>query len=351
MTTLLKRRTLIAALAAGLAGTTLLAGSAVMSQESDVLELTLALADTDINPTTDSVLRLADTLGFYEKHGLKVNLVALEGTPQAVAALNSGAVDMADISIDAALRLAAENDLPIRGIVSGTLGAPYLIAAKTEIESVEDLAGRSYAIADNGSLDHKLTQVVLNSMGVATDAPQFVAIGAPAARVQALAAGQIDATTVSYGTFLPIANTEGIHVLVSPEDFSEATPGASKFVATLDSTIEEKGEALQRFVDALVDASRSLEQDPSQWVTAMAAAREDLSQENLEETARFLTGRWCVNGCLNMDELTATAEFIYSGADFEGVEVINIADIVDQSFLDKTIETSGPFEGEGLDVR
>jgi NitT/TauT family transport system substrate-binding protein len=349
MTKTIGRRSLFA-IAIALASSTLIPGAA-LSQPADILELKLATADTNINPTTDSVLKLADTLGFYEKHGVKVTIVALEGTPQAVAALNSGDVDMADISIDAAIRLRADNGLPIRGIVSGTLGAPYLIAAKSEITTVQDLVGKSFAIADNGSLDHTLTQVVLKSMNVPADGPQFVAIGAPAARVQALAAGKVDATTVSYGTFLPIANTPGINVLVDPKTFSEAGPGMSKFVATLDSTIEQKREALQRFVNALVDASRTFEDNPEQWVTAMAAARDDLSKENLEETAKFLVGRWCVNGCLNAEELAKTAAFIYENPDFEGVKVLDIGEVIDPSFTENALKDAGIYEGSGIDAR
>jgi NitT/TauT family transport system substrate-binding protein len=345
----IKRRPLIAA--AMLAITTLLGGSAAFAQATEMLELTLATADTDLNPTTDSVLRLAGTLGFFEKHGVKVTIVALEGTPQAVAALNSGAVDLADISIDAAIRLRADNGLPIRGVVSGGIGTPYLIAAKADITSVEGLVGKTFAIADSGSLDHTLTQVVLGSMGVPADGPQYVPIGAPAARVQALAAGKVDATTVSYGTFLPIAETPGIHILVSPEAFSTAAPGVSKFVAALDSTIATKHEAIQRFVDGLVDASRSFETDPASWVAAMAAARDDLSEENLKKTADFLGDRWCVYGCMNADALAKAADFIYANPDFKDVKVIPITDIVDPSFTAKTYETLGGFDGPSLDAR
>ncbi len=258
MPTNIKRRPVIAALGASLLLAATLGAGPALAQQSDMLELKLATAVVDLNPTTDSVLKLAESLGFYEKHGVKVTIVPLEGTPQAVAALNSGAVDLADIGIDAAIRLRADNGLPVRGIVAGTLGAPYLIAVRSEITKVEDLVGKSFAIADNGSLDHTYTELVLDSMGVAADGPKYVAIGAPAARVQALAAGKVDATTVSYGTFLPIENAPGISILVSPEKFSAASPGLSKFVATLDKTIAEKPEALQRFVDALIDASRDL---------------------------------------------------------------------------------------------
>lgn len=349
MTNIIGHRTLLAAISISLAATMASSGSALA--QADMLELTLAVADgTDINPTTDSVLKLAERLGFYAKHGLKLTIVALDGTPQAVAALNSGDADLADISIDAALRLRAENDLPIRGIVSGTMGAPYLIAAKDSIATVADLAGKSYAIADNGSLDHNLTQAVLVSMGVAADGPQYVAIGAPASRVQALAAGQVDATTVSYGTFLPIKDTAGIHILVTPEDFAAAAPERSKFIATLESTIATKREALQRFSDALIDASRSLATDPAAWVAAMHEVRDDLSVENLQTTASFLANRWCVNGCMNVDELGKTHAFVYASADFDNVKDVPIIDVVDSSFAAKSIETLGTYAGDTIDL-
>src|SRR5690606_21984001 len=127
-------------------------------------------------------------------------------------------------SIESAIRLRAENDVPIKGLVAGTLGAPFLIAAKNDITSLDQLVGKSFAISNNGGLDHTLTQLVLKSMSVAADGPAYVAVGAPAARVQALAAGKVDATTASYGTFLAVADSPGIHILVEPEDFSAATP-------------------------------------------------------------------------------------------------------------------------------
>lgn len=332
-----------------LAASVALLASIPGSFAQDMLELKLATADVDYNPTTDSVLKLAAKLGLYEKHGVKVEIVPLEGTPQVVAALNSGAVDLGDISIESAIRLQAENDIPIKGLVAGTLGAPFLIAAKSEITSVDQLVGKSYAISDTGGLDHTLTQIVLKSMNVAADGPAFVAVGAPAARVQALAAGKVDATTASYGTFLAVADTPGIHILVQPEDFSAATPGLSKFVAALDTTIANKHEALQRFVDALVETSRLYASNPDQWVAAMAEVRDDLPKATLEKTAGFLADRWCVYGCLNAGELEKTVAFIYGNPDFKDMKAVAPEALVDRRFLAKSIETLGPVTGEAVD--
>lgn len=91
--------------------------------------------------------------------------------------------------------------MALRGFVAVATGSPFLIAAKSEITKMEDLVGRSFAVAENGSLDHALTQAVLRSYGIDANGPSFVAIGAPNVRIQTLAAGQVAATTVSFGTY------------------------------------------------------------------------------------------------------------------------------------------------------
>lgn len=327
-----------------IAGLMLLATGA---HAQDMLELKLATGEVDINPTANSILKLAARLGFYERHGVKVTIVELDGTPQSVAALTSGAVDIADIGIDAAIRLKVDNGIALKGLTSGGFGAAFMIAAKTDIASLEQLAGRSYAIADNGSLDHNLTLAVLRGSGIAEDAPNFVAIGAPGARVQALAAGQVDATTVSAGTFLSIADQPGVHALMSANDFAAYTPNISKFVAALDGTVAEKPEALKRFVAALIDISRTFDEHPEQWVDAVAAARDDLKREDLERTAKTLAGRWCVNGCFNAVELGKAIDFVYANPEFRDFAKVAVTDITDGSFVQAALDSAGANTAEG----
>jgi NitT/TauT family transport system substrate-binding protein len=332
-----------------LAGLALLATGA---HAQDMLTLKLATGEVDINPTANSILKLAARLGFYEKHGVKVEIVELDGTPQSVAALTSGAVDIADIGIDAAVRLTVDNGLKLKGITSGGFGAAFMIAAKTDITSLDQLAGRSYAIADNGSLDHNLTLAVLRGSGIAEDAPKFVAIGAPAARVQALAAGQVDATTVSYGTFMSIADQPGVHALMTATEFAAYTPNISKFVAALDTTVAGKPEALKRFVAALVDISRTFDEHPEQWVDAVAAAREDLKKEDLKRTAKSIKGRWCVNGCFNATELQKAVDFVYANPEFKDFVKVAVTDITDGSFVQDAVDDAGASSADGqLDKR
>lgn len=321
--------------------------------QDDMLELSVALGvvDANFNPTTASIFSLADDLGYFERHGVDVTYVKLDGTPQAAAALYSGSVDLADISLETALRLRADNDVKVRGVVASSIGTSFLIAGLTELATVEDLEGRSFAIADFGSLDHALGQAVLTEYGVSPENIEYVAIGAPDVRIQALAAGKVDATTVSFGTYSSVGEVDSIHIIVPPDEFSRRSPALTKFVAGLESTLEEKRDAIQRFTDALIEVSRDMQADPERWIDIAAEARPDLTRESLEQTAELNASRWCINGCMAPAELEKTLNFIYAKPDFEGVAVIDFADVSDLSFTQQSMENLGAAEGFGLDLR
>ncbi|WP_238928583.1 ABC transporter substrate-binding protein [Alexandriicola marinus] len=347
-------KTITSTMRSTLAAAALLALAGIgVAQAEDYPELTVTLATDDnvFNPTTSSVFQLAQDFGFYDKHQVSVTFVGLDGTPLAAAALQSGAVDVAHISIDAAVRLDAGNDLPVSGFLSVGSGIPFLIASRSDISSLEDLDGRSFAISDIGGLDHALTQAVLRSFGLDPDLPDYVAIGAPSVRVQALAVDRVDATTVSFGTFSAVEETEGLHVLLPADVFASRAPAAPKFLVVREDRIDEKREALQRFTNAIMDASREFSANPELWIEAAVERRPDLTREGIERTAEFNSKLWCVNGCMRPDTLQASLDFTYSNPDFSDVPVIGIDDIVDFSFTDAALEEMGVVETTGLDNR
>lgn len=319
----------------------LTAGSAFGQAEMPTLKMALAVADMGFNLTPNSVFKLADDLGIFEKHGVKVEFVTLDGTPQAVAALNSGAVDIADITIDSMLRLRAENDVKLRGFLANGQGGSFLIVGKDEIESVADLAGHSFAIADNGSLDHNLTVAMLQA--TQSEAPNFVPIGAPDVRVQALAAGRIDATTVSFGTYLSIADTPNIHIIMNTDELGKFTPSPTKLISAMETTLETKADALQRFTNAVVETARRMHDNPDEWVEAAAAARDDLSRERIQAISSFLKAQWCLDACMNETNLVNVVDYIYANPDFEGVKRIPAEDVLEFGFAQKANETLGPY--------
>ena len=301
------------------------------------------LVTTDLEPqlVPNSVMDLALTLGYFEREGVDVELVRVQQTPSAVAALQAGEGDMANISVDAALQLVARGQMKLKAVVSPNKSLPFLIAGKEEISALPDLAGRSFGVGRVGSLDHALSTRVLASEGVDTAALDFVAIGQPNVRAQALAAGQIDATTMSIGVWLAMPDKAGLHVLVDPDAYYAAAPVLNKVNVVPDAVLAERGEDVEKVVRALVKASRDFAREPETWVDAMAAARPDVDRATLEELARQFAGSWSVNGGLNRGEIEETVEWAYATPDFAGLRRVTLEEWVDLSVLGAVLDSEG----------
>jgi NitT/TauT family transport system substrate-binding protein len=301
----------------------------------------LVTTDLTAQLVPNSVMDLAVQLGYFEREGVDVELVRVQQTPSAVAALQAGEGDMANISVDAALQLVAREQMKIKAVVSPNKSLPFLIAGKSDIADLADLEGRSFGIGRIGSLDHSLSTKVLASKGVDTDRVDFVNIGQPNVRAQALAAGQIDATTMSIGVWLSLPDRTGLDVLVSPDDYFRAAPVINKVNVVPDAVIAARPDDVAAVVRAIVKASRDFAGDPSLWVEAMATARPDVDRETLETLARSFAGSWSVNGGLNRDELQATADWTYESEDFAGLREVALDEWVDLRFVGDVLKSEG----------
>lgn len=301
------------------------------------------LITTDLNPqlVPNSVMDLAVELGYFAREGVEVELIRVQQTPSAVAALQAGEGDMANISVDAALQLVARGQVKLKAVVSPNKSLPFLIAARSTVESPKALEGRSFGVGRIGSLDHSLSTTVLRSKGVDTQKIDFVNIGQPNVRGQALAAGRIDATTMSVGVWLSLPERDGLTVLVSADDYFAAAPVLNKVNVVTQEALVSKRDQIAAVVRALVKASRDFAAKPELWAEAMATARPDVSRETLDQLAGLFRGSWSVNGGLNPDEIQATVDWNYKRPDFRDLRKVGLDEWVDLSFIDAVLETEG----------
>src|SRR5690606_14693376 len=127
----------------------------------------------------NSVMDLALELGYFEREGVDVELVRVQQTPSALAALQAGEGEMANISVDALLLLVAGGAGDLKAVTSPNKSLPFLIASKADIASPADLVGKTFGVGRVGRLDHSLSTRVLTSMGVDLAALEIVALGQP----------------------------------------------------------------------------------------------------------------------------------------------------------------------------
>jgi NitT/TauT family transport system substrate-binding protein len=208
---------------------------------------------------------------------------------------------------------------------------------------VAELSGKSFAVSRIGGQDDALSKKVMASKGIAPDKVNFVAIGAPNLRAQALVAGQIDATTLSLATWVTVQNEKSIKVLVNADDYFNAVPLVNKGNAVTTKVLAEKPEQLRRFTAAIIKASRFFAENKQGWVDGMAKLRPDISKPDLEYLWGEFPAAWAVNAQMNMQAYQTSTDFLYETGDFKDVPKIQAKDWADTQFVASVLSELGVY--------
>jgi NitT/TauT family transport system substrate-binding protein len=289
----------------------------------------------------NSVMDLAVELGYFEREGVDVELVRVQQTPSAIAAIRAGEGEMANVGLDALLQLVARGTSDLKAVTSPNKSLPFLIAAKDAIATAEDLAGASFGIGRPGSLDHSLSSSVLRAAGTDLDAVEFLALGQPDVRAQALAAGRVDATTMSIGVWEAMPDKTGLHVLVDQAAYYAAAPVVNKINIVPQAVLDERRDDVLAVTRALIRISRDFAADPSQWVEAIAPFQPTIEPATLDSIAASFAGSWSVNGGMNADELAFSQDWLYETEDFKDLPAVELSQWADLTIVEDVLEELG----------
>ncbi|AGT11213.1 ABC transporter substrate-binding protein [Paracoccus aminophilus] len=304
------------------------------------------LVITDLEPplVPNSVVDIAQAGGYFERAGVDVEILRVQQTPMAIAALQSGEGDMANVATESLVQLVAQGAKDLRAVTSPNKALPYLIAGK-EGMTLDGLKGQSFGIGRVGSLDQTLSTKVLADKGVDVAGLEMVALGQPNIRAQALAAGQVGATTMSIGSYLALPGHEKLPVLVGVEDYYKAAPVVSKVNAVKTATLEKRGPEVEAVIEALTLAARDMAKDKDAWAKAMAPLRPDVDAATLDTLGAAFQTSWSVNGGIQKDELAYTQDWLYQSDEFKGLAKVELTDWVDFGPADKVLAKIGAVEG------
>ena len=323
---------------------TFVAVSAFFAQSALADPLRLIVTHTAPPLVPNSVMDLALELGYFAAEGVDLEIIRVQQTPMAIAALQSGEGDMANVGIDAILQINARLGTSAVAITSPNKALPFIIAAKSTITTVPELAGHSFGIGRVGSLDHSLSSRVLQQDGISDENLEFVALGQPKLRAQTLAAGQIDATTMSIGTWMSMPDKAGLHILVDQETYFNAAPVVNKVIATTPAVLETRRDEVVGVVRALTKLSREFSADPAKWANAMAPHAPQLDPDQRLELAQSFVKAWSVNGGMNAAELEFAQNWYYQNPDFADVPPLTLADWTDLTIVGDVLAQIGVVE-------
>lgn len=208
--------------------------------------------------TTQAAPWYAYEKGIFEKYGLKVNLIRVQGSSEAVTTLISGDAALCEAAGNGAISaVAAGKDIVIIASIANTY--PAVLVAQPSIKTAADLKGKKVGTGLNSSASDVATRLALMKMGLDPDKDVvLVQIGEEPARYAALEAGQIDAALAS-PPYLHVVLQKGLIPLF---DFSKINvPYAHTSIITTRKYLDANRPVALAFLKAIIEATHLMKQD------------------------------------------------------------------------------------------
>jgi NitT/TauT family transport system substrate-binding protein len=155
---------------------------------------------------------LAKDAGYFDKYGVSFDLNYLNGSTTAIAALVARDLEVASVAGSAIVGAqAAGQDLIM---VAGFLNqAVFRILASSDLESIDDVKGKTVAVTRVGQADYFAWQIVIEHQKWGADDVKFVNANDVAGQVGLLQQGQVQAIAVSPPNDV-LARQAGAHLLL-----------------------------------------------------------------------------------------------------------------------------------------
>jgi NitT/TauT family transport system substrate-binding protein len=186
---------------------------------------------------------------FAARFGLKVDIVSLKNGATAHKALLAGELDSIESSPGAAI-LAGAHGADIKILGCDWPGVPHGLMVRSSIGKVEDLKGKTIAVAAPGSLPNLLVNAILDKHKIPQADVRFANLGGDLDRFKAVVAGVADAGIVA-AEFMAVAPKD-VKMLIAGHD---ALPNYVRLCLTMTGkTIASRREDAIGFIAAEMNA-------------------------------------------------------------------------------------------------
>lgn len=244
-------------------------------------------------------LWVAEQNGYFDDHGVDVELSNFNWDQDMTAALASGNLDV----------IAAATNTTITNINQGVDQKGFLvmdlafeadaILAGSDIESISDLEGKTVAF-ENGTTSDLLINYALRENGMSIDDIEHVPMGASEAGLALIAARADAAVTYEPYASTALSQDDSYRVIMTAAD----KPGLISDMLTASSTwIEENPEAVRGLIRAWDDAIAFIRENPEEGGEMIAEAVGSPMEEfepafegvrlyNVEENVEFVGGEF-----------------------------------------------------------
>jgi ABC-type nitrate/sulfonate/bicarbonate transport system substrate-binding protein len=204
---------------------------------------------------------IAESQGFFKKHGLNVEVTQFRASPELNTAVVSGAIDIALSGITSVLT-GRQRGLPLKAFFVETVAPFYYLLASPDIESMKDAVAKGAAagVSGIGSLDYTITRYLFKRAGLDPDKIKYIQAGTPAQRTAALEAGRVQIAISVVPEKYAVLRRGKVREIARMSDYSknfalETFWGREDYLAG-------NTEAVRRFLAAMDDTAQWIRTSP-----------------------------------------------------------------------------------------
>jgi NitT/TauT family transport system substrate-binding protein len=194
----------------------------------------------------------------FEKYGLDVEPVAVNGSGIASKALISGSVQMSPIATPTVMNSVLSGSDMV--ILAHTMpGVIQYLMARPDIKRTEDIKGKSIGVTPFGSLSDFLVRYLARQKGLNPDKDfALLQVGTDSDRFLALQQGRVPMATLSHPNYF-YAQRAGFHVLW---DFFKEIDYPWSEIATTRTQIKQDRDLVMRYMRAHIEGIARFKQEP-----------------------------------------------------------------------------------------
>lgn len=226
--------------------------------------------------------------GYFEKHGLDVQLQPVQGTAAAIQTILGGAAPITRAStVD--VFPAMEDGQPI--VAVGTMAYKSNLRVVSDesdpVESPQEMQDKVIGMGSIGGTSEKMLNLALDSQDVPRDSVTRQAVPVTGATYELVKQGQLSGYIVSLDTSIALAQ-QNADAVISPAGLGDA-PDMQAWITT-ESNLEdpERVEQIEKFLAAIKEATQAVIDDaPNDFENVLATLREsgDFTFAALEDDA------------------------------------------------------------------
>jgi NitT/TauT family transport system substrate-binding protein len=222
---------------------------------------------------------MAEAAGLFAARGLKVEIVNTDGGSRGLAAVSAGQLQAMNVGLSAVIDANKKGgDLRLIASSANTFSFGFFGAAG--VKGAADLKGRTVGVSSLGSESDTAVSLALKQLGLDRRDVTVVEAGATLKRLEALRAGQIQATALNEPANI-LAERHGLPKLV---DLAEDVPWIFNGVVVGRAYLAAHRDTVMRFLEAYIEGIHLALSDEERTKTVLSGVFKTLDAPVIKAT-------------------------------------------------------------------